>query len=611
MVSNMCGIFGVIAKEGGVPLEEYLKRASEALAHRGPDDYGYHLDDTWGFANYRLSIVDIASGKQPIYTDDGNRGIVFNGEVYNYEDLKADLLKKGYSFKTKTDTEAILKAFDAYSKDSFPMLNGMFTFCIWDKAEDLVYIARDRFGIKPLYVYEDDRQIIFSSELKGILAQEGLDLSLNPIGFQDYLRFRYVQSPYTFFKKITRLEPGTYLKIKNGSSVQYRFFDIGNYSIDYTLDADTCKKQLAQRIETAVKSQLMGEVPVGVLLSGGLDSSTISYFVNKCGAKLKTFNIGFPEANEFEYSSAVAKQLGLEHIEINMTIQNIIDNFDNVMWAIDEPLADPACLPLYYLCQELKKHVTVVLSGEGADELFAGYNQYKFSIQNRQPYDNRFTYFTEQSFYFNDYRDFIKDEHLPDLTPRFRKYFEEQDSQLNGMLAYDAKTWIPEDLMMKADKILMAHSLEGRFPFLDNDLFRYASQIPPEYKLSNKGDTKWIQKELMRGLLPATVINRKKMGFTVPVEKILENLKPIVLETFEKALSSELASVLKTDYMQKFAGRYYRGDKQVSALQVWSMFVLCYWFVNVRPKLHDTKGYRLPGRRQYPLERSLDTNSLT
>lgn len=603
----MCGIFGVIAKQVGVPVEGYIKRASDVLAHRGPDDFGCHIEDGRAFANYRLAIVDVTSGKQPMYTDNGNRGIVYNGEVYNFEDLRAGLQKMGYAFETKSDTEVVLKAFDAYGENSFPMLNGMFAFCIWDQAGDTVYLVRDRFGIKPLYIYEDDRQIIFSSELKGILALPELDLSLDPMGFQDYLRFRYVQSPYTFFRRITRLEPGTYIKIKGGNAVHYRFFDIRNYAIDYSLDTEACKKRLAQHIETAVKSQLMGEVPVGVLLSGGLDSSTISYYVNKCGAKLKTFNIGFPEVNEFQYSSAVAKQLGLEHIEITMTVQDLVDSFDSVMWAIDEPIADPACLPLYYLCQELKKHVTVVLSGEGADELFAGYNQYRFSMLDPQPYEQRFDHFAKQSFYFADYSNFIRDEHLPDLTSRFRKYFEEQDSRLNGMLAYDVKTWIPEDLMMKADKILMAHSLEGRFPFLDNDLFAYAAQLPPEYKLSDGGETKWILKELMKGQLPSKVIGRKKMGFTVPVEALLEGLKPAVTAAFDKIDGSELDTVLKTGEIRQLVSRYYGGDKSVSALQVWSMFVLCYWFVNVRPRLKNTKGYRLPGRRQYLRERSLDT----
>jgi asparagine synthase (glutamine-hydrolysing) len=284
-----------------------------------------------------------------------------------------------------------------------------------------------------------------------------------------------------------------------------------------------------------------------------------------------------------------------------MTIDDLIKNFDNVMGAIDEPLADPACLPLYNLCQELKKHVTVVLSGEGADELFGGYNQYSSTLMENIGYYDQFPRFLEKSYYFSDYRDFIKDEHLADITPRFKKYFDEQGSLLNAMLAYDMKTWIPEDLMMKADKILMAHSLEGRFPFLDMDLFECVSKIPTEFKISQKGETKWILKEIMKKNLPKKIIERKKMGFTVPIDKILEQFKLRVLETIENTAQSELSSVIKVNKIKNLADRYYQGDKTVSGLEVWTLFVLCFWFVNIYPRFQDINGFGkglIPKRRE-------------
>jgi len=576
------------------------------MAHRGPDDYGQFLKNNWGFSHVRLSIIDIKGGKQPISNKNGNLGIIYNGEVYNYKELEKNLVDKGYTFNTKTDTEVVLKIFEEYGVEAFSLLKGMFAFCIWDNEKDVVYLVRDQFGIKPLYIYEDERQLIFSSELKCILSIPELDFSLDPIGIQDYLRFRYFQSPYTMFRNIKRLESGTYLKNEKGISARFRFWDVTYDHMGNESSIKDLKIEIEEKIERAVQSQLIGEVPVGILLSGGIDSSTISYYVRKSGVKLKTFNIGFPEVNEFEYSSAVAKKLGLEHIEILMTVEDLIKNFDNVMWAIDEPIADPACLPLYYLCQELKKYVTVVLSGEGADELFAGYNQYSSSVLDKTRYEEQFPNFLTKSYYFENYRDFIKDEHLIDNTFRYKKYFDEQGSLLNAMLAYDMETWIPEDLMMKADKILMSHSLEGRFPFLDPDLFEYVSKIPLECKLSPTGETKWILKEIMKEKLPEKVLKREKMGFTVPIDRVLENFRSCVIETIEKTTHSELSSILDVKNVKKIVDRYYNGDKTVSSLQVWTLFVLCYWFVNIFPRCQNSKGYDVPGNRHYIKEKNFD-----
>jgi len=604
----MCGIFGIIVKNSEVQehIPFYLEKMKTTMGHRGPDDYGQYIRNNWGFSHVRLSIVDIKGGKQPIFNNNENMGIIYNGEVYNYKELETELINKGFTFRTKSDTEVVLKLFEDVGVHAFSRLKGMFAFCIWDSASDSVYLVRDHFGIKPVYIYEDESRLIFSSEIKCILSIPELDFSLDSRGIQDYLRFRYSQSPYTMFKKIKRLEAGTYLKISSGISAQFRFWDVKYGNMKNELPVTEIKTNIEKKIENAVKSQLMGEVPVGILLSGGIDSSTIAYYVNKAGVKLKTFNIGFPEVNEFEYSSAIADKFGLEHIEITMTVKDLIKNFDNVMWAIDEPIADPACLPLYHLCQELKKHVTVVLSGEGADELFGGYNQYSSTLMENLDYSDQFPKFLEKSFYFYDYRNFLNDKHLADNTPRFKKYFDEQGSLLNAMLAYDMKTWIPEDLMMKADKILMAHSLEGRFPFLDLDLFNYASTIPLEYKLSQEGVTKWILKEIMKEALPDKIINRKKMGFSVPVDIILQNFKLCVLETIEKTSQSELSLVLDIDTVKKFVNRYYGGDKSVSALQVWTLFILCYWFVNIFPRCQNSKGFDVPGNRRYIKEKNFN-----
>jgi asparagine synthase (glutamine-hydrolysing) len=591
----MCGIAGIIKKKGPASLEvrEFLDVCRRSMHHRGPDDWGICAREESGFINLRLAIVDIAGGRQPIFSDDGRVGIVYNGEVYNYRELREDLKARGYTFKTNTDTEVILHAYEAFGEDSFNRLNGMFCFCIWDDRQDIVYLVRDPIGIKPLYLYEDDTCFSFSSELKALIGIQGLDLSLDPAGFQDYLMFRYVQAPFTFFKKIRRLDAGTYLKIKKGVAAQYRYWDI-SYNDPYPWpDIMETKETLLGKLKKAVLSQLMGEVPIGILLSGGIDSSAIAYLVHTSGADLMTFNIGFPTVNEFEYSDAVASRYGLRHVKISISEEELLDSFEEVMLAVDEPIADPACLPLFRLCEELKQYVTVVLSGEGGDELFAGYPQYAHIASSDPGYNRRFVAFMERSRYFQDYPSFLKDPRQPPHVLRHQKYFEEQPL-LNGMLAYDMKTWVPENLMMKADKIMMAHSLEGRFPFLDKELFEFVSLLPQPFKLSPDGTTKWLLKDLAEPYLPKSVVKRPKMGFTVPVSQLLSVMKPRVLEAVDGAKHSEISEILNSDYINSVVHSFYKGAR-ISPLQIWTLFILCCWFSYSFPR-YKNGDYALPGR---------------
>lgn len=604
----MCGILGVIAKNEGVPVQENLRIIREAIAHRGPDGYGDHLQGANAFANVRLAIVDIIGGKQPMYSDDGKVGIVYNGEVYNFDALRKELEGKGFVFRTQSDTEVILRAYEAYGTESFSRFDGMFGFCLWDDRINAVYIVRDPVGIKPVYVYEDPERIIFSSELKGVLRIPNLDLSLDARGFGDYLTFRYVQAPYTFFKNIRRLEAGGYLEIKDERTVFYRYADV-SYDEPYpVLSEPEAKKRLIEILDRSVTSQMMGEVPVGVLLSGGVDSSTIAYFIHKNGFNLKTFNIGFEDINEFEYSRAVAKHLGLEHMEILMTLDDVVNRFDAVMRAIDEPIADPACIPLYFLTEELKKHVTVVLSGEGGDEMFGGYNQYKTMVGAKRPPKHPFRRFLEESYYFNDAGRFLRKRDALSVIWRHKKYFDEQPL-LNGMLAYDMKTWMPENLMMKADKILMAHSLEGRFPFLSKEVLDFASRdIPQKYKIRS-GVTKWILKEAVRDFLPEGIIERRKMGFSVPVKEILNRMKDTVLSAYDDARGTVLDGVVSVRALRKHTDDYYAG-KHTDSLKVWTHFVLVYWFSRVFPTYAESEGNKFCFRQRIAdAERKMDVRS--
>lgn len=577
----MCGIAGFISfSSDSSSVEGRLNKLESMIKHRGPDGSGFHIESNRGFLNTRLAIVDRAGGAQPIYNDDKSVGIVYNGEVYNFWELRKDLEAKGHTFSTTSDTEAILKAYLEYGVESFSKLNGMFAFCIWDDRSKVTYLVRDQLGIKPLYIYQDRDKLLFASEIKAILSFPDVNRELDERGIKDYFIFRYTQAPFTCFKHIKKLEAGNYLKIEGDRTSRYPFYDVRyeeNFSEHTPGSLKELKELTRQKLLLAVKSQLMGEVPIGVLLSGGVDSSAIAWCVHSLGANLTTYNVGFPTVNEFEFSQEVAKNFGLKHVEVTLTEDDIVNQFDEVIWAIDEPLADPACFPLHHLCKELKKSVTVVLSGEGGDELFGGYPQYRAGLNNVEATpEKQFLSFLDGSFYFRHSDQFFNNKALPPYYLRFRKYFLE-NSGLNAMLAYDMKTWMSENLMMKADKILMARSLEGRFPFLDIDFYRWTSTLSTELKISKDQVSKWLLKDSFREVLPSSILERPKMGFSVPVDLLLAKMSDRVRGICGEFRSHPLSDILDFDQITRLVSQYYN-EKTGSALQVWTFFVFLSWF---------------------------------
>jgi len=574
----MCGIAGIISKRKELKnTEQLLSKFRKILKHRGPNEEGQWIEDWLGCTHVRLSIVDIAKGQQPMFESENKKiGIVYNGEIYNYKELKHELLQKGYSFKTDCDTEVIIKAYEAWGVDSFNKLNGMFAYCLWDYKTNITYLVRDYIGMKPLYIYEDDEILAFSSEIKALTTLPNVNLDIDPLGVQDYLMFRYTHAPHTIFKKIYRLEAGTYIQFKKMKATKFRYWDIVYNPSLTKINIERIKEEILDTLNKIVKSQLMGEVPIGVLLSGGIDSSIIAYLIHKNNANLTTFNIGYPEANEFEYSREIANKFGLKHIELTTTIDDLISDIDKIICFLDEPIADPACFPLYRLCEELKRHVTVVLSGEGGDELFAGYPQYVSTLNSNINCLESFNVFMKQSYYYLNYSNFMRNHNKLANVFRHKKYFDE-NCLLNGMLCYDLKTWVPEDLMMKADKIMMAHSLEGRFPFLDKRIIELVHKIPPEYKLNSDGITKWILKQTFSPYLPKRIINRPKMGFTVPVELLLEKLKTKIIYLSSNIKNTPLNEILNTTSVENIINEYYTYKKH-PAMQIWTVFILLYWF---------------------------------
>lgn len=570
----MCGVFGYIKKNGKLTDQEksLATKMIKTIAKRGPDGHGVHYWDHGFFGNVRLAIVDRDHGHQPQYTQNADYGIVYNGEVYNHRELRQKLSFQNWA--TDSDTEVVLHSFLERGSLGLAELNGMFAGCVWKEATKEFWLFRDQLGIKPLYLYEDNERFIFSSELKSFFVIPELDMDYNPLGVQDYLVYRYIPGPHTLFKNIRKIDPATLIHF-NSNGYRTECFRKFQYSATKQNSEKEALEQLDKLLEQSVKGQLMGERPVGVLLSGGVDSSTIAYYVHKLNQNLTTFNIGFPELNEFEYSRAVAKDYNLKHIEISITVDELISSFDQISEAIDEPMSDAACLPLFKLCEELKKHVVVVLSGEGGDELFGGYNQYK-NLYKGPTQNINWLDFLQQSSYFLEGPDFLIDPKIPPSHLRTQKYWWGQNP-LDAMTNFDLKTWMPDDLMMKADKVLMYHSLEGRFPFLDNNLIDFSTQLASELKIDANQNTKFLLKKLMEPRLPKVVTHRAKMGFSVPIPSLLEAMKSQFYDSLALVSKSDLAAIINIQKVENLAHNFYKKRDPAIALKLWTLFTLFYW----------------------------------
>ncbi len=581
----MCGIAGIHFKHdvARAVLDRAADHFATRLKHRGPDAFGAHFTPRAVYANLRLAIVDRSGGNQPIYAPDRNRGIVYNGEVYNWQWLRAEL-QAGYPFTTHADTEAVLATVLAKGDAGLAQLNGMFGLCIWDDRDASFLLARDRFGAKPLYVYEDEHCIAFASELRTLLGLPGLDHTLDRIGFQDYLSYRYNLAPHTMFARIRKLPAGSRLRFAAGRSEIAQFAEVRLHEPSSVRPEADYIAELDHLLGAAVKSQLMGEVPIGVLLSGGLDSSAIAAYVQRAGARLTAYSIGFPEVNEFEFSRDVARQFDLDYVEVTMTQDELRAGMDDVIGQLDEPIADPACFALSRLCRRIRDDVVVVLSGEGGDEMFAGYGHHTLALNPALNREQTFAHFFHQSANQLDANQWLRDKSLPPHHLRFRPHYDQADTALNGMQSFELHTWMPENLMMKADKVLMAHSLEGRFPFLDLDVYRFASTLPQAMKLPHAGSSKHVLRRLMADQLPRSVIERRKMGFTVPPAFFLQPLQARLLDAIAALRSEPLADVLDLDAITELVRGFYRGAP-TPVFKMWNVAVLLLWWADVYPTL--------------------------
>jgi len=576
----MCGILGTISfnKKLDIGFNKF-KKALGLQSHRGPDDSGIYQAEKFIFGHRRLSIIDLDShAKQPMLSECRNYILVFNGEIYNYQEIKETLIRKGYRFHTLSDTEVLLNAFIEYGIDCIQQFIGMFAFVIYDKQKDIYYIVRDRLGVKPLYYSNDNEKFIFSSEIKSILALDEKERELDNTAVSSYLSFRYPILNNTFFKDIYSLAPAHYIKLSNDSFEIIEYWNVVDKFKEQKEDRGEAYYQfkLQELLESAVKYRMISDVPFGAFLSGGVDSSVITALMAKNSKDpIKTFTIGFEEEgfNEFDYANIVAQKYKTEHREILLSGKNYIETMECLIGYKDAPLSVPNEVPLYLMSKELKKYITVVLSGEGADEIFGGYGRifrspYDFermkeidtlnlSVKQKRElsenflkkyfldsFDDEIEHFMNIYSYtsFRDKKDLLSD-HIDleviekELIKKFMYYFDELDDNYYNKLMYTFEKVHIVGLLHRVDTTTMAASVEARVPFVDHRLVEFAFTIPLKYKLkwiSEQAEEqskilmsdkisevydipKYILKKSYEEMIPKEVLYRKKMGFPVPL----------------------------------------------------------------------------------------------
>jgi len=560
----VCGICGKLNFDREAPVSTaLLKRMADAIEHRGPDDEGYYTSGPVGLGFRRLSIIDLYTGHQPICNEDGSVWIVFNGEIYNFQELREQLLAKGHTFRSKTDSEVIVHLYEEYGPECVSQLRGMFAFAIWDEHKQLLLLARDRVGIKPLYYWKGPSSLIFGSEIKAILADPDFSPEVDPRVIDRFLSFYFLPGEETLHKDLFKLAPGSYMVLQNGNLKITQYWDL-SFS-PKPISVAQAKEQLLALLEECVRMHMIADVPVAFLLSGGVDSTAmLGFAAGKTDHKLRSFTLGFSDPgiiDERPYARLAAKSYGADHHEMTITARDFSDFLPNFAWHMEEPVCEPQAIALYYVSRLAKKYATVLISGEGGDEAFAGYPNYRnlflyerakralgplkgltakgLTVFNSVVRSNRITkyeslmpykfedyYFSRTSaptFYFSKMG---KELYTPDFYSHLNRLFSLEPASrfmrrvlgqgmVNQMLYMDTKTSLPDDLLLKADKMTMANSLELRVPLLDHKMLEFAASLPESLKVRGL-TTKYIFKEALAERVPREILHRKKAGFPVP-----------------------------------------------------------------------------------------------
>jgi len=579
----MCGIYGMLHLDGAPAAADALRPMARLTVHRGPDDEGVYADGPLTFGMRRLSIIDVAGGHQPLSNEDGTLSLIANGEIYNYQALRSELTAQGHRFRTASDCETIVHLYEQHGDAFVERLNGMFAFALWDARRQRLLLGRDRLGIKPLYLWNDGRRLIFASEAKAILALPGMRAELDPAALSGYLMLGYVPAPQSIFRGLRKLAPATVLSAERGQVGERRYWRVAA-EIDRAPSEDEWIERVRARLEQSVRMQMVSDVPIGAFLSGGVDSSAVVAFMSAASDRpVKTYAIGFGGGaaedyyNELPYARKVAQRFGTDHHEI-LVRPDVTALLPKLLWQMDEPIADTAFITTYLVSQFARRDVTVILSGVGGDELFGGYRRYLGShyqayfdrlpsglrraasaLGERLPGDRH-------SPLLNALRlakGFLSTAGLP-FDERYRSYVEvfpddaarallrhprhdEHDAladafaaanssdELNQMLSVDAQTQLPDDLLLLTDKMSMAVSLECRVPLLDHELVELAARMPQEVKIRG-GRLKHALKAALSDILPTDILERKKRGFGTPMGAWLKgDLAPLVRELLSPA----------------------------------------------------------------------------
>jgi len=621
----MCGIVGLVRNDGKAIDENLLARMNDAIRHRGPDEDGFYVNGSVGLAMRRLAIIDLKSGQQPIHNRDRTAWIVFNGEIYNYLELRQELEKLGHTFYTNSDTEAIIHAYDQYGSDCPKYLRGMFAFAIWDERTQELFLARDRVGKKPLLYADVNGQLIFGSEFSALLLHPDVSKEVQPEAIDCYLSFMCVPAPLTAYKSIRKLEPGNWLRWKNGEVKVERYWQ-PDFSKKIDISEDEAGERVVDILRDSVKVRLMSEVPLGAFLSGGIDSSAVVALMSQeSSERVKTFSIGFEEQDfsELHHARRVAEHVGAEHHEF-IVRPDAMEILPLLVEHYGEPYADSSAVPTYYVARETRKHVTVALNGDGGDESFAGYERYaamrladnyarvpKFLRESmirpavgliptselgrsRIRSGKRFLaaasmskvdrYMRWVSTFDTTAKELLySDAFKHETTTAYAKSFVDPwfmrangSGIVDASLLADLMTYLPNDLLVKVDIASMAVSLEARSPFLDHHVIEFAASLPESLKL-RRLTTKYLLKKVLRRLLPKENLNRRKMGFGVPIGhwfrgKMQPFLREVVLS--EKALQRGL---FKPESVRQLIDLHTTGGRDFSH-QLWTLLMLELWF---------------------------------
>lgn len=604
----MCGIAGFVGKQKNK--EEVLGKMMDVIKHRGPDSEGKYTTDDVAFGFRRLSIIDLESGSQPMFNEDGEIALIFNGEIYNSPELRERFKAKGHIFQNRSDSETLIHGYEEYGEKLVHELRGMFGFAIWDNRKKRLFMARDYFGIKPIYYAMINGNLVFGSEIKSILEFPGFKKEVNLQALEEYMSFQYSALPETFFKGVYRLLPGHYLTYFNGELNITQYFDPTLEPVSKDTQ-EVLVKKLDEVLQDSVDKHMLADVEVGAFLSSGVDSS---YIAAKYSGK-KTFTVGFFEKdnqyNETHYAEDCAEFLGLENYSHTITEEEYWGEMPKIMYHMDEPLADPAAIALYFVAREAAKHVKVVTSGEGADEFFGGYTIYReplslqwlewipkswrkamaslaeklpegmkgrsFIIRSSKSVEERFIG-NANIFSVEERKQILKKKTKAPtpqefLAPKYKAMQAYDDT--TKMQYIDLTNWLPGDILLKADKMSMAHSLELRVPFLDIEVFKVARQIRTNMKLKDR-TTKFAFRRVAEKYLPEFTTNKKKLGFPVPIRVWLK--EDTGYEKVKKSFTSEAAKqFFNTELILRILDEHRNGVRDNSR-KIWTLYSFLVWY---------------------------------